>query len=142
MFAVLKAVLGWMTGGGIAAIGEQLRQARLDSLNAQNNEQRIIADLRIKELEFQQEAARHALEVRRETAGFWEMRLITFVIAGCFAFHLLLVTLDTCFRLGWGIPAFPSPFDQWQGAILLSFFGVQVVGQGITAIAGAIRGRR
>ena len=142
MFAVLKAVLGWMTGGGIAAIGEQLRQARLDSLNAQNNEQRIIADLRVKELEFQQEAARNALEVRRETAGFWEMRLITFVIAGCFAFHLLLVTLDTCFRLGWGIPAYPEPFDQWQGAILLSFFGVQVVGQGITAIAGAIRGRR
>lgn len=142
MFAVLKAVLGWMTGGGIAAIGEQLRQARLDSLNAQNNEQRIIADLRVKELEFQQEAARNALELRRETAGFWEMRLITFVIAGCFAFHLLLVTIDTCFRLGWGIPAFPSPFDQWQGAILLSFFGVQVVGQGITAIASAIRSRK
>jgi hypothetical protein len=142
MFAVLKAVLGWMTGGGIAAIGEQLRQARLDSLNEQNSEQRIIADLRVKELEFQQEAARNALELRRETAGFWEMRLITFVIAGCFAFHLLLVTIDTCFRLGWGIPAYPPPFDQWQGAILLSFFGVQVVGQGITAIAGAIRGRR
>ena len=139
MFGV---ILSWLTGGGIAAIGKELRQARLDQLNANNADTRVIADLRVKELEGEMERQRHAAEIRRETSGFWEMRLLTFVIAGCFAFHLLLVTLDTCFRLGWRIPAFPSPFDEWQGAILLSFFGVQVVGQGITAIAAAIRGRR
>jgi hypothetical protein len=70
------------------------------------------------------------------------MRLITAVIAGCFALHLVLVTLDTCFALGWRIAKFPAPFDEWEGTILLSFFGVQAIGMGISGIVSAIRGRK
>lgn len=132
------AIVRWITGDLVG----QLTKAYEARLSAQNETERLVAEALAKDLEAQIEAQRRATEIRRETAGFWEMRLITFVIAGCFAFHLLLVTIDTCFRLGWRIPAFPSPFDDWQGAILLSFFGVQVAGQGITAIAAAIRGRK
>lgn len=128
----------WITGDLVG----QLTRAYEASLKAANETERLVADATIKDLEAQIEAHRNATQIRRETAGFWEMRLVTFIIAGCFSFHLLLVTLDTCFRLGWKIPAYPAPFDEWQGAILLSFFGVQVVGQGITAIASAIRGRK
>ena len=142
MMGILKLMLGWLTGGGIAAIGKELRQARLDQLAANNAEQRVIADVRVKEIEAHIHALREGAEIRKQTAGFWEMRVLTFVIAGCFAFHLLLVTIDTCFKLGWRIPAYPHPFDEWQGTILLSFFGVQVMGQGISAIAAAIRKRR
>jgi hypothetical protein len=120
----------------------QLRQAYQAKLAAANETERLIADTAIKDIERRMHDRAVAKEIRLATAGFWEMRLVTFIIAGCFAFHLLLVTLDTCFKLGWRIPAFPSPFDEWQGTILLSFFGVQVVGQGITAIASAIRGRK
>jgi hypothetical protein len=83
-----------------------------------------------------------AKEIRLATAGFWEMRLMTFLIASPFVFHLWSVWLDTQFHLGLRLDKFPSPFDQWEGAILLSFFGVSVVGVGIKAVAGAIAFRR
>ncbi|QDC00386.1 hypothetical protein [Mesorhizobium sp. 8] len=132
------AIIQWITGDLVG----QLTRAYEVKKQADTDEKKLVADAAIKSIEAQMAAKAQATEIRLATAGFWEMRLITFVIAGCFALHLLLVTLDTCFAFGWRIAAFPSPFDQWEGTILLSFFGVQVAGQGITAIASAIRGRR
>jgi hypothetical protein len=132
------AIIRWITGDLVG----QLTKAYEAKLKAGNETERLIADTAIEDIKRQMADRQAAKEIRLQTSGFWEMRLVTFVIAGCFSFHLLLVTLDTCFLFGWGIPAFPKPFDEWQGTILLSFFGVQVVGQGITAIAGAIRGRK
>lgn len=132
------AVIRWVTGDLVG----QLTKAYEARLDAQNDEQKLVAGLVAKDIEARIEAKKQATEIRMATAGSWEMRLVTFIIAGCFSLHLLLVTLDTCFRLGWRIPAYPAPFDDWQGAILLSFFGVQVVGQSVSAIASAIRGRK
>ena len=120
----------------------KLAEAYQAKLKAANETEKLIADVAIKDIERQMADRAAAKEVRLATAGFWEMRLLTFLIAAPFVLHLNLVALDTKFRLGWRIPAFPSPFDAWEGTILLSFFGVHVVGQGITALAGAIRGRR
>lgn len=50
---MIGAVLSWLVGGGIKAIGSELRQARLDQLNADNDEQRIAAEVRQQELEAQ-----------------------------------------------------------------------------------------
>lgn len=132
------AIIRWVTGDLVG----QLTKAYEAKLKAENDTQRLIADTAIKDIERQMADRTAAKEIRLATAGFWEMRAITVLIAAPFVLHLNLVALDTCFKLGWRIPAFPAPFDQWQGAILLSFFGVHVVGQGITALAGAIRGRR
>lgn len=104
--------------------------------------ERIKADVILKQIEAETSARQGALQVRLATAGFWEMRLITAVIAGCYTLHLVLVTLDTCFALGWKIARFPSPFDEYQGAILLSFFGIYAAGKGVNAIAAAFVGRR
>lgn len=132
------AIIKWITGDLVG----QLTKAYEAKLNAQTGEQKLIADVVIEDIKRQIADRAAAKEVRLATAGFWEMRLITFLIAAPFVVHLNLVALDTCFKLGWRIPAFPHPFSEWQGAILLSFFGVHVIGQGITALAGAIRGRR
>lgn len=83
-----------------------------------------------------------AAEVRLATAGFWEMRLMTAIIAGCFTLHLVLVTADTCFKLGLRIPAFPPPFDQYQGSVILSFFALQAGLKGIDALAVGFARRR
>ncbi len=75
------------------------------------------------------------LQVRLATAGFWEMRLITFLIAVPFVVHLWLVAYDTLTSgtrfeiIGWNVAAFPSPFNDWEGAILLSFFGIYAAGK-------------
>jgi len=135
---MISALLRWLTGDLTAA----LERAYTAKLAADTDEKRLIADAAIADINRQIEAAQNVKDVRLATAGAWEMRLITAVIAGCFALHLLLVTLDTCFALGWRIAKYPPPFDQWEGAILLSFFGIQVVGSGLTVIAAAIRGRK
>lgn len=136
--AIVQTILGWLSGG----LAARLLAAYEIKLKAESAEQRLVADAAIADLQRMIADRQAAKEVRLATAGFWEMRAITAVIAGSFALHLVLVTLDTCFRLGWRIPAYPKPFDEWQGIILLSFFAVQPAMAGINAIAAAIRGRR
>jgi hypothetical protein len=88
------------------------------------------------------EARKIARDVRLATAGFWEMRLITFIIAAWFTLHLSMVAFDTLTTgtrweiIGWNVAPFPAPFNEWEGAILLSFFGLAAatrVGTGILA---------
>jgi hypothetical protein len=114
-------------------------KAKLDAANTQD---RIAADLAIREIEAGIAAGARAKEVRLATAGFWEMRLLTFAIAFPFAAHLWSVWLDTQFNFGWGIPKFPAPMDEWQGAILLSFFGIYTLGKTVQSVGAAIAMRR
>lgn len=53
LMAILGTILSWVIGGGLSGITDQLRQAYKDRLTAANDEARIEADLRIKELEAQ-----------------------------------------------------------------------------------------
>ena len=111
-------------------------------LDAANTADRIAADLAIKDIEAGIEASKRAKEIRLATAGFWEMRVLTFAIAFPFVSHLWAVWLDTQFGFGWKIAAFPDPFHEWQGAILLSFFGIYTMGKGVQSIGTAIALRR
>lgn len=123
--------LNWLTGG----FASSLTKAYQAKLNSNSEIERVRAEVVLKDIESKMDARRQATEIRMATSGFWEMRLITFLIAGCFTLHLVLVALDTCFQFGWRIPAFPKPFDEWQGTILLSFFGVQVAGKALDTAA-------
>lgn len=135
---MLAALINWLTGSLVG----QLTKAYEAKLKAANETERLIADTAIKDIERQMADRQAAKEIRLQTSGFWEMRLLTAVIAGCAALHFALVTLDTCFAFSWSVAAYPKPFDEWEGAILLSFFGVQALNQSIGAIAAAIRGRK
>ncbi len=112
-------------------------------LEAANTADRITAELAIHEIEAGIAARAHAQELRLATSGFWEMRLLTFAIAFPFVAHLWAVWLDTQFKLSWGIPKFPEPMDEWQGIILLSFFGIYTLGKTVQAVGAAVamRGR-
>lgn len=128
---ILGAILSWLSGGIVGQITGPLLDAYKAKLNSSDQAAQLMATDAI-------DARKAVVQVRMATAGYWEMRTLTVAIALPFTLHVWLVGIDTCFRLGWRIPAFPSPFDQWEGAILLSFFGVSVIGSGIKAIAGAI----
>lgn len=111
-------------------------------LNADNDAKKLAADLAEKQIVADMEARTNAKEIRLATSGFWEMRLITFLIAAPFVAHLWAVTYDTLDTSVYlGIPALPKPFSDYQGAILLSFFGVQVASKGLDVLA-YIFGRR
>ncbi len=135
------SVAKWLLGISAGA-ADSLARAEQARLEAKTEEQKRIAEVSIEAIRADVAARHEAGLIRRETAGFPEMRVITAVIAGCFTLHLVLVTADTCFKLGWRIPAYPDPFDDWQGVILLSFFGLQAAQVGLNTIASAIRGRK
>lgn len=135
---MLAFLLNWLGGGVLKTLTDtyvKLKSSEVES-------ERIKADVIGKQIEAEISARQAALQVRLSTSGFWEMRLITAIIAGCFTLHLVLVTLDTCFAFGWRIAKFPPPFDEWEGTILLSFFGVYAASKGVNALASAFVGRR
>lgn len=67
-------------------------------LTADNASQKLAADVAIKHVEADLAVRQNAKEIRLATAGFWEMRLITFLIAAPFVLHLWAVALDTTFN--------------------------------------------
>ena len=113
-----------------------------DKLAAEQTDKKLTAELAMKNLEAEIAARQNAKEVRLATAGFFEQRLITFLIALPFVIHVLLVGADTNFKLGLQVWAFPKPFVDWEGAILLSYFGLVGATSGMAAIAGAIGSKR
>lgn len=135
---LLRGLWRWLTGGGITALVDAYA-AKKDSALERD---RLEADIIKARIEAEIEGRRNATEIRKGTAGFWEMRLISFVVAAPFALHAGAVGLDTTFRFGWSVPAYPPPFDEWEGAILLSFFGVYGLSRGAAALAAAMLGRR
>jgi hypothetical protein len=130
----------------ISLLGGPILRGLIESyrakLDAANSADRIAADLAIAEIEAGIKARQRAHELRLATSGFWEMRLLTFAIAFPFVAHLWAVWLDTQFRLGWRIPKFPAPMDEWQGAIMLSFFGIYTLGKTVQSIGAAIAMRK
>lgn len=139
MFALISK---FFLQGGIGQILSALQKAHEARLKAQNDADRLAADISVKALEAQLEIAKNAAEIRASTSGFFEMRIVTFLIALPFVLHLWAVAADTIFKLGWAIPAFPQPFAEWQGAILLSFFGIYTLGRGVQTVAAAILKRK
>lgn len=136
---MIPQLLVSLVGGPIVSSLLKGYRAKLEAANASD---RIAADLAIREIEAGIEARRRAHELRLATSGFWEMRLLTFAIALPFVAHLWAVWLDTLFRFGWKIPKFPEPMDEWQGAILLSFFGIYTLGKTIQSLGTAIAMRK
>ena len=135
-------ILTWLLqflGGGIL---QKVMDIFGKQLDATTERQRIEAGVVIEHVKAEIERRKNATQIRLATAGYWEMRVLTFLIAAPFVLHAGAVGLATTFSLGWGIPAYPAPFDEWEGRILLSFFGVTVAAQGIKAVASAIASRR
>lgn len=131
---MIALILNALTGG--------LLKAWQDKLAADTDEKRLIADAAIADIKAQSVARQQAAQIRRETAGYWEMRVATAVIAWPTAAHYALVTYDTMdTSRNLAIPALPSPMDEWQAAIILSFFGVQLGTKAVQSLASALRRR-
>lgn len=140
MLSILKAAIGLLFGRKSPI--DALTETYLKHKDSAVESERVKADVAKRRLDNELDAQRGARQVRLATSGMWEMRLLTFLIAAPFVLHSGAVGLDTTFSFGWGIPAYPSPFDEWEGAILLSFFGLYAGVGGLKVIASAIATRR
>lgn len=110
MIARLLALLG----GGLA---DQLRRAYEARLAAENDADRVAADIEIARL--------NARLARADNPGLqWAIGIIALAMAG----HLAAVVVASTFPvLGWVVHRLPAPMDAWQGQIILGLFGLSAV---------------
>lgn|SRR5574341_53650 len=101
----MGAILSWLLGGGIAAIGKQITAAYDMKLKAQNDHERVEAEKQIALLEAQQ-----AVLIAEQ--GSWLTRWIRPAFALPFVVYIWkLVFFDKI--LGWGVTDDLSP-DLWK----------------------------
>ena len=102
---MLSTLLKWLTGGGISAIGEQLRAAYEARLKAETDEARLEADMTIRQLE-----ARQAVLIAEQ--GNWLTRLIRPAFAAPFIiYNFKVIVWDKVLKLGTTDPLTP---DFWK----------------------------
>jgi hypothetical protein len=134
--------MGWLSLGrwALGALVQELGAARTDLANAQTVQAREAAKIRVAELEADIAHRRSMAEVRIATAGDPVTRLLVAVAGLPPALHFGAVCLDSALPdlfPGWTVAALPAPMDEWQGAIILSLFGLA----GIKGAAALIRRR-
>lgn len=135
---LIKLAWGFLSGGGLSGVLGTLTDIYTKHKDSALESERLQATWAAQQLVA-------LTNVRLATAGFWEMRVLTACIGGTYTLHLVLVAADTMFGWTWdGNPVnkFPAPFNEWEGAILLSFFGLTAGVVGIKAVATAIASRR
>ena len=95
-------ILNWLTGGGIAAIGEQLNQAYKTKMTAQTDETKLEASILIKQLE-----ARQAILLAEQ--AHWMTRPIRPLFALPFLiYNMKVVVWDKVLGLGTTDPLGPE----------------------------------
>jgi hypothetical protein len=122
---MIRTILDWLVGGGIAAVGKELRQARLDRYTAENNEKRIEADRRIKELQAE------ALE-RRQKLADPILRMPLFLLELSAVVYTAAIFFDSSFPTDWLMPLeLPGWFKDHYSTILIAIVGISVAERGM-----------
>jgi hypothetical protein len=135
---MFQAILSWFGGGVLDKLLKAYEKHQDTAIEQDKTRAKVLEAQIASEIE----RVRLSNQVRLATAGFLEMRVLTFLTAAPFVLHAGAVGLDTTFKLGWRIPAYPEPFASWEGAVLMSFFGIGVAGAAIKAATAAFMSRR
>jgi hypothetical protein len=107
-------VLGWIMGGGLSGIAEQLQIAHRNRLQAQTDEQKLAADITIKQLEARQNALIHG-------KGAWLSKAVQATWALPFIiFNFKVIVWDKVLKLGVTDPL--GQFEQNIGMIIVGFY--------------------
>jgi hypothetical protein len=108
------ALLSWLTGGGIAAIGTQLNAAYQVKLTAKNETERLQADMDIAQL-----GARQAVLIAEQ--GSWMTRWIRPVMAAPIALYVWKVIVWDM-MLGWGSTPPLGPQMYWLMTVVVGAY--------------------
>lgn len=68
------------------------------------------------------EARKVQKEIILAEQGWWVTAWIRPLICYPFILHVGAIALDSTFKFGWGIPKLPTPYDQMEWTIILSYF--------------------
>lgn len=112
---LIRLLLGWLTGGGIAAIGKEINNWKKIKEESKNNSERIEAETQIKQLELQQEVL-----IREQS--HWSTRWIRPVWAGIFIIYdFKIVVWDKVLGLG-TTDSLPAEFWNIQMVMIGAYF--------------------
>lgn len=120
------------------------------------NDRNAVRDERLQRSRERMAVNQNAKEIRLATAGYWEQRFLAFIVGVIPIMHWAAIGIGSTFAapfkamgqpVGWlewtlHVPPMPPPFDQYEGPILLSFYGLVGVLGASQKIAGAIAIRR
>jgi hypothetical protein len=109
---MFTALLSWLTGGGIAAIGKQLNAAYQAKLAAKNATEALQADMDIAQL-----SARQAVLIAEQ--GSWMTRWIRPAFAAPFVVYIWKVVVWDMV-LGWGVT---RPLGDQMNWVLVTMVG-------------------
>jgi hypothetical protein len=99
---VVKDVAGWLTA-------KSNDQATMHGQDTTAATQIIVAQM---QGELAMRTAQSALSSRHDKLVSW--------IGAIFAFHLMMIMLDSVFHLGWKVAELPGPMADWEGRIVLA----------------------
>ena len=105
---MIGAIVRWITGGGLSGVASSLRQAHKDKLDAQNDEQRIQADITIRQLEARQNAL-------IEGQMSWISKVVQAAWATPFIiYNAKVIVWDKVFKLGVTDPSRTIRTEYWN----------------------------
>jgi hypothetical protein len=112
---VFAGILSWFLGGGLSSIENSLKEAYVAKLNAQNNEDRIAADVTIQSLQAKR-------DVMVSEAGKWSINAF---VRLCFALPVALYygkifVLDKVLAMGSTDPL--SDDLTWTARVVIGFY--------------------
>lgn len=109
---MIRALLSWLTGGGISAIGAQINRAYEAKLNAANDSERMAADITLRQLQ-----ARQAVLIAEQSDGLtrWVRPAFAYPAA---LYHGKIYVWDKV--LGWGVT---DPLDERMWWVSVTIIG-------------------
>lgn len=138
----LLSILGWIAPGGFDKLANGVltyltkkTDAQLDGFKAgsQADTERMKALL---------DAHVEMSRLKAERNTWWGAKLIVLVAGLPCAVHFAAIMLDSTFRFNWGIAKVPAPYDQYEWAIVQSFFLVLPAMPLVSAAAAWMRRAR
>ena len=117
---MFKLILSWITGGGLGGIASELRQAHKDKLSADNDGDRIAADVTIAQLTARQGALING-------RGAWVSKLVQAMYAAPFlVYNGKVIVWDKVLGLGVTDPL--GQYEQNLGLMIIGFYFLTIGG--------------
>lgn len=115
MSALVSTVLSWLTGGGLSGLASEIRQARKDVLDAENDEQRLKSKERLGTLLVRKDA-------QTQGQANWLPKVVRAVLfalpIGIYLWKLIV--WDKI--LGWGVTDPLGEFEKNVASVVVAFY--------------------
>ncbi len=133
---MLLQVFQTIFGQSVTTLSREIASVKKKEIEAKNDERRLVYQERLAILEAQKSEMVNASKHQQTMIDNWEIRLLIFIIAGVCVLHMVMVVLDSTYNFEMVVNKLPEPYEEYQGKIILSFFGLSAFRTGIKAFIG------